>query len=417
MKEWKAEIITVGTELLLGQIVNTNVAWLSDKLANHGISVYYHQVVGDNLERVKTVFEIAQQRSNIIFVTGGLGPTDDDLTREAFQLLSGLKIVEDDRTMKDIEAYFQNRKLDMTPNNRKQAAVFEGSIVFKNPVGIAPAILVEYEQRLWIFMPGVPREMKGLMEQCILPYFKGKHMLQDRIQSRVMRFIGIGEAQIEHELKDLIREQTNPTIAPLAIEGEVSLRLTAKAKSIEEANALLNQLEEKIMARVGTFLYGYDDMTIQQRVYELLDHSHLSIASAESLTGGGFSAEMVQQNGASNVLKGSAVVYQEQAKTNALEIPPSVINEHGTVSEECALHMAKQVSRLYQSDIGISFTGVAGSAIEGKPQGTVFISIYDAPKQKSITEKFIFHGDRQAVIQRTVKKGFERLYRYLINRS
>ena len=413
MKAWKAEIITVGTELLLGQIVNTNVAWLSDKLAKHGISVFYHQVVGDNLERVKHVFEIAQKRSNIIFVTGGLGPTDDDLTREAFQLLSGLNIVEDDRTMKDIEAYFKNRKLEMTPNNRKQAAVFEGSQVFKNPVGIAPGILVEYDQRLWVFMPGVPREMKGLMEQCILPFFKEKHMLRDRIQSRVLRFIGIGEAQIEHELKDLIREQTNPTIAPLAMDGEVSLRLTAKAKSTEEANTKLDQMEEKITARVGSYLYGYNELTLRHRVYDLLKEQQLSVASAESLTGGAFSAEMVQQDGASRILKGSAVVYQEQAKTNILDISPSVIKEHGTVSEECALHMAKQVSHLYQSDIGISFTGVAGGTVEGKSQGTVFISIYDAPKRKEITENYNFQGDRQAIIQRTVKKGFELLYNYL----
>src|SRR5690625_4200014 len=148
MRQWKAEVITVGTELLLGQIVNTNVAWLSEKLADHGISVYYHQVVGDNLSRVKDVFEIAHTRSNIIFVTGGLGPTDDDLTREAFHELSGINIIEDKQTMEDIEEYFRKRDMDMTPNNRKQAAVFEGSTVFKNPVGIAPGILVDYDERI-----------------------------------------------------------------------------------------------------------------------------------------------------------------------------------------------------------------------------------------------------------------------------
>ncbi|GAA0298277.1 nicotinamide-nucleotide amidase [Gracilibacillus halotolerans] len=413
MKEWKAEVITVGTELLLGQIVNTNVAWVSEKLADNGISVYYHQVVGDNLNRVKDVFEIAHHRSNIIFVTGGLGPTDDDLTREAFQEISGIKIIEDEQTMKDIEAYFRKRNLEMTPNNRKQAAVFEGSTVFKNPVGIAPGILVDYDDRIWIFMPGVPREMKALTEEQILPYFKKKNMLEDSIYSRVLRFIGIGEAQIEHELKDIIHEQTNPTIAPLAVEGEVSLRLTAKAKTEAEANTMFDQIEDKVIARVGEFLYGYNEMTIRQRVYELLLNQQLTLASAESLTGGAFSAEIVQNDGASKVFKGGAVVYHEQAKENVLQVDSSIIDEYGTVSKECAIHMAKQVASLYGSDIGISFTGVAGSVIENQSHGTVFICIYDKINGKAITEKFVFQGNRSAIIQRTVKKGLELLYKHL----
>lgn len=416
MRQWKAEVITVGTELLLGQIVNTNVAWLSEKLADHGISVYYHQVVGDNLSRVKDVFEIAHTRSNIIFVTGGLGPTDDDLTREAFQELSGINIIEDKQTMEDIEEYFRKRDMVMTPNNRKQAAVFEGSTVFKNPVGIAPGILVDYDERIWVFMPGVPREMKALTKEQVLPYFKGKNMLEDSIHSRVLRFIGIGEAQIEYELKDIIHEQTNPTIAPLAVEGEVSLRLTAKAKTVTEANEMLDKIEGEIVERVGEYLYGYDEMSIRQRVHDLLRKHQLTLASAESLTGGAFSAEMVQNDGASQVFNGAAVVYQEKSKENVLGLDSHILEEFGTVSEECAIHMAEQVSKLYSSDIGISFTGVAGSVIENQTQGTVFISIYDKFNNKINTEKFVFQGNRHAIIQRTVKKGLELLYYYLVKK-
>ncbi|WP_163536857.1 competence/damage-inducible protein A [Gracilibacillus sp. YIM 98692] len=409
----RSEIISVGTELLLGQIVNSNAAWMSEKLANKGISVFYHTAVGDNLSRLENIFEQASKRSDIIFVTGGLGPTEDDLTREAFRSFSGLEITEDTGTIAKIQQLFERMNKTMTPNNRKQAVVFEGSTVYQNSVGIAPGILVEHQGCYWVFMPGVPNEMKAIMQESILPFFEDKYQLNQVIESRMLRFIGIGESQLEHEIKDLIAKQTNPTIAPLATEGEVALRITAMADSKELANKWIDETEKKISRKVGSFIYGYDEESIEDRVFQLLQKAKLTISSAESLTGGAFSSRVVERNGSSDILQGSAVVYQPSMKVKVLGISKKILDQYGTVSEECAEAMSNGVKTLYHSDIGISFTGVAGpSKTEGKEVGTVYISICDG-KNQVITKKFHFHGDRLAIRNRTVKKGFELLYQLL----
>lgn len=413
IKEPKAEIISVGTELLLGQIVNSNAAWMSEKLASRGVSVFYHSVVGDNLDRLAAVFQTAANRSDIVFITGGLGPTEDDLTREAFQKMTGLKIVEDKKTMDQIHQFFSNSQKSMSPNNRKQARVFEGSTVFNNSVGIAPGIVQEYQDTYWIFMPGVPREMKAIMSEHILPYIEQLYPTKSIIYSRMLRFIGIGESQLEHELQLLISNQTNPTIAPLATEGEVGLRLSAKAESKELAEKLIDELEQKIASIVGDFLYGHDEVTLDQKVFGLLKGKGLTLASAESLTGGAFSAAIVKREGSSSVFQGSATVYQPVIKEKVLGISQDLIEDHGTVSEACAEAMAQQVKKHYLSDIGISFTGVAGpDSIEGKEVGTVYISICD-PNDQCHTYLFHFNGDRETIQRRVVKKGLELLFRLL----
>ncbi|ENH96523.1 competence-damage inducible protein [Gracilibacillus halophilus YIM-C55.5] len=412
MKNVKAEIISVGTELLLGQIVNSNAAWMSKKLANIGVSVYYHTVVGDNLQRLRDVFELAADRSDVVFVTGGLGPTEDDLTREAFEQVSGLKVVEDENILQHIADFFKKRNMQMTPNNRKQAHVFEGSKIFDNQVGIAPGIQVEYNDVQWLFMPGVPREMQAIMDNKILPFVAEYYSLDAIIQSRVLRFIGIGESQLEHQLQDMISEQTNPTIAPLATEGEVSIRLTAKAFNPKEADQLIDEVEDRIMGSVGDYFYGYNDTSIDQKVFDLLQKKHLTIASAESFTAGGFASKLAARSGASSIFHGSAVVYQPESKQKVLGVSKRVIDDDGTVSQACAEDMAIQVRDVYQSDVGISFTGVAGpNPSEGKEVGTVFISI--ATKQNVATHKFLFHGDREAIQTRSIKKGYALLYQML----
>ncbi|WP_208592614.1 competence/damage-inducible protein A [Gracilibacillus suaedae] len=413
MTEVKAELISVGTELLLGQIVNTNAAWISEQLADKGISVYYHSAVGDNFNRLADVFREAGKRSNLVFITGGLGPTEDDLTREAFQHISGLDIIEDQSTLDKMEAFFSQNNRSMTPNNRKQAHVFKGSKVLHNSVGIAPGIIVDYNQTLWVFMPGVPREMKAIMTEGVLPFLTDTLALKTVIRSRMLRFIGIGESQLEHNLRDLISSQTNPTIAPLASDGEVALRLTAKAENYQEAEQLIDQIELKIKEQVGQYLYGYDNIGIEKRVFELLKQKQLTIASAESLTGGAFASKVVDQGGASRIFNGAAVVYQPFSKISALKMNDELITAYGTVSKECAEAMASQVKKVYQSKIGISFTGVAGpEELENQSVGTVYISICDESDQH-YTEKFQFNGDRQAIRNRAVKKAFELLFYYL----
>lgn len=412
-KNYSAEIIAVGTELLLGQISNTNAQWISEKLADLGIHVYFHSVVGDNIDRVIQVFEQAGRRSDIVLVTGGLGPTDDDLTREAFQRMTGLDVIEDEASMEKIEAYFKKANREMTSNNRKQSLVFKGSSVYLNQVGMAPGMGITVKDVQWFFMPGVPREMKSLMEENIIPELQDRFQLTETIKSRMLRFIGIGESQLEHDLKQLIEQQTNPTIAPLASEGEVGLRLTAKSQSEKEAIQLIDNVEKQVLQIAGQYFYGYDDTSLNGKVVQLLNEKKWTIAVAESLTGGKFADGIVSVPGASKVFRGSVVAYQTETKINLLKVSPAVIEAEGTVSEECAREMAVNVKRLLKADIGISFTGVAGpDEEEGKQAGTVYIALCTISGE--IEAQYChFSGDREAVRRRAIKKGMEMLWKYL----
>ncbi|WP_164215524.1 competence/damage-inducible protein A [Virgibacillus sp. YIM 98842] len=414
-KQYKAEIIAVGTELLLGQIANTNAQWLSAALAKYGINVYQHIVVGDNLSRVLNAFKLAHSRSDIIIVTGGLGPTDDDMTREAFQSMTGLELVEHTPSMEKIKTFFEKQKSVMTPNNRRQARVFEGAAVLKNRVGMAPGMIMAYENKTWVFLPGVPREMKSLARNDVFPYLQKLTGQEEIIQSTVLKFIGIGESALEHDLQDLIKKQTNPTIAPLAQNDGVVVRLTANAGSIEEANNFITHTKEEILKRVGTYYYGADEQTIEQRVFAMLKNRNVTLAAAESLTGGMFTEKLVSVEGASEVCRGGIIAYDANVKENLLGVSAETINKAGTVSEICAIEMASNVYQKLDADIGISFTGVAGPVeSEGKPVGLVFIAICDR-KGNQVGKEFTFQGDRNSIRRRAMLKGFELLLNFLKN--
>lgn len=413
MRQINCEIIAVGTELLLGQIANTNAKWLSEQLAVYGINTFYHTVVGDNLFRVEEVFRQAQQRSDVIIVSGGLGPTDDDLTREAFQQITNFELVEDKESMDKIEDFFVKQNLEMTPNNRRQARVFANAEVLQNRVGMAPGMRVIFDDKIWFFLPGVPREMKQLALDGVFPYLVSQLDSQVTIQSMVLKFIGIGESELEHKLQCLIRGQNNPTIAPLAQKEGVVIRLTAKEQTADQARALLEGTKEKILEKVGQYFYGLDNQTLEERLYLKLKSQNKRLAAAESLTGGMFTEKLVSIIGASDVCLGGIVCYDTSVKRNVLKIPDEIIDNQGVVSEECALTMAKNVSEILHSDIGISFTGVAGpTTIDGHPVGTVYISIYQKDG-KQLTEKFVFQGDRFAVRRRSMLKGYELLLNFL----
>ncbi|WP_099158167.1 competence/damage-inducible protein A [Virgibacillus ndiopensis] len=413
MTQLKSEIVAVGTELLLGQIANTNAQWISQQLALHGLDVYYHTVVGDNLHRVQEQFVQSAKRSDVIIVTGGLGPTDDDLTREAFQNISNLKMVEHKESMNKIESYFEKQKRRMTPNNKKQARVFAGANVIENKVGMAPGMIVSYQKKTWIFLPGVPKEMKSMITNDVLPFFRQLTGESKVIKSTMLKFIGIGEATLEHELSTLIQQQTNPTIAPLAQEQGVAIRLTAKADTMDEAATLIEKTQSRIFDKVGTYFYGFDDQSLETKVFDLLREKRMTIAAAESLTGGMFTDRLIVNEGASSVCTGGIVCYDTKVKENVLKIAPETIYQRGTVSEECAVEMAVNVKNLLASNIGISFTGVAGpDPIEGNPPGTVYIAISDSQNGHHV-EKFIFQGNRQTVRSKTVQKGYELLLKHL----
>lgn len=415
MKELKSEIIAIGTELLLGQIANTNAKWLSEHLALHGINTFYHTVVGDNRTRVEEVFRQAQERSDVMIVSGGLGPTEDDMTREAFQRMTGLELIEHVPTMKKIEAYFEKQQTNMTPNNRRQARVFDGSIVIDNKVGMAPGMIVEYKGKTWIFLPGVPRELKQMATDDVFPYITRTTEQETIIQSMILRFIGIGEAKLEYELKDMIETQENPTIALLAQPNGLIIRLTVKETSNETAQQRLEETKRKIADRVGSFLYGINDETLEEKIVHLLREQNQKIAAAESVTGGRFTDKLISVKGASEICPGGIVCYDNDMKKNLLNIPVEVFHSHGVVSQECAIEMAKNVCHVMATDIGVSFTGVAGpKAIEAQEVGTVFISIYHT-SGKHMIEKFIFNGDRNIIRNRATLKGFEMVFKFLKN--
>jgi nicotinamide-nucleotide amidase len=413
MKQLNAEIVAVGTELLLGQIANTNAQWLSEQLAKYGINVFYHTVVGDNLNRVKQAFSLAEDRADIIIVTGGLGPTEDDMTREAFQLISQMELEIHEPTMKKIQAFYANQQRQMTPNNKKQARVFKGCQVLDNRAGMAPGMIVSHRDKTWIFLPGVPSEMKHLVNRQVFPYLKRLTGNQDIIKSTVLKFTGIGESQLEHEIADLIRSQTNPTIAPLAQHNGVVIRVTAKAETEEKASDLIKNVKESILKRVGDYFYGVDQETMEAQIITQLVKQNQTVSAAESLTGGMFTDKLISVEGASAVCPGGMITYDAKIKQRLLGVPEELIKEYGTVSQECALAMAKKVLSKMNTSIGMGFTGVAGPGeLEGKPAGTGYVALCTNDGYEQV-EPFLFSGSRNTVRRRATLKGLEILFKYL----
>lgn len=413
MVQKNVEFIAIGTELLLGQIANTNAQWFSEQLNAYGFNMYHHTVVGDNLNRVKDVFIQAGDRSDIIIVSGGLGPTEDDLTREAFEAMSNLPIKTDERALRKIQSYYEKQGTQMTANNKRQARIFETAVVLENKYGMAPGMRLEHGGVLWVFLPGVPREMKQIALEDVIPYLAEQMSDNQMIESRVIKCIGIGESKLEDLLHDLIEYQTNPTIALLAQHDGMTIRLTVKATSNQDAQMKLDDVTHMIKDRIARHIYGYNDDTIERKIIQLLKDSNQTIAAAESMTGGGFTQKLIQEDGASAVCPGSIVSYGTEIKRDILGISEELIETDGVVSEQCAKQMAENVSRHMQTSLGISFTGVAGpSTTEGKEVGTTYISIY-SQNGPTIVRHFAFTGTRQSIQKQAVLKGFELLFTFL----
>ncbi|WP_409253767.1 competence/damage-inducible protein A [Bacillus sp. SCS-153A] len=400
-----AEIIAVGSELLLGQIVNSNAKFLSEQLAEIGVNVYFHTVVGDNPERLKKAIEIAESRAQLIIFTGGLGPTKDDLTKETIAKHLDTELEKDEDALKYIKDYFKRAQREMTPNNEKQAVVLKGSEVLKNDQGMAPGMFLVKATRQYMLLPGPPSEMIPMFKNYGRPSIEKALGRQETIASRVLRFFGIGEAELETELMDLIEAQSNPTVAPLASDGEVTLRLTAKDASKEKAETMLDTLEGEILKRARPYFYGYNDTTLMEETSNALKENELTIACAESLTGGLFQSQLTSISGAGSILKGGIVCYSTEIKKKLLNVSPNTIAIHGTVSEPCARELAENVRGMFDSDIGISFTGAAGPGPhEGKDEGTIWIGI---ARKGEKTKTFLLNlaGTRNGNRARTVKYG------------
>ncbi|MDX1771874.1 MAG: competence/damage-inducible protein A [Planococcaceae bacterium] len=371
-----AEIIAVGSELLLGQITNTNARYISSQLAELGINVYYHTVVGDNADRLKDAIQLAESRADLIIFSGGLGPTKDDLTKETIAHHLQTQLVMDDEAMISIEAFFKRINRPMTENNKKQALVLENCQVLANHNGMAPGMFYSNLDKIYILLPGPPKEMEPMFQLEAKPLLAKWLNQGEVIVSHVLRFYGIGEAELETKIHDLLDVQSNPTIAPLASDGEVMLRITAKASTDQEAKALISQTEQLLMDRVGTYLYGYNDDSLASRTVEVLQEKNWTISAAESLTAGLFQSELAAIPGASAVLIGGMVTYSTESKITQLGVQQELIEKHGVVSGECAVAMAMRIKEAFNTDIGVGLTGSAGpSSLEGKPAGTVWIAI------------------------------------------
>ncbi len=387
----KAEIIAVGTEILTGQITNTNAQFLSEEFAKLGIDVFFQTAVGDNEERLLSVIDLASKRSDLVVLCGGLGPTEDDLTKQTLAKYLGRDLVFDEQANKRLDDFFATRpQFARTANNERQAQLIEGSTPLQNSTGLAVGGVLEVNGVTYVVLPGPPSELKPMVMDYLVPLLSGDHK---QLYSRVLRFFGIGESQLVTILSDLIDNQTDPTIAPYAKTGEVTLRLSTKADDKATAKAKLDTLEHKILAKktlnsipLENLLYGYgDDNSMARVVFEMLKEKHKTITAAESLTAGLFQSSIADFSGSSAVFNGGFVTYSMEEKSKMLHIPLEDLQEHGVVSHFTAEKMAEQSRLLTDADFGIGLTGVAGpDSLEGHPAGTVFIGIATREKVHSI---------------------------------
>ena len=416
----KAEIIAVGTEILTGQIVNTNAQFLSEKLAEIGVDVYFQTAVGDNEARLLSLLEIASQRSNLVILTGGLGPTEDDLTKQTLAKFLGKNLVFDPQAQEKLDIFFAHRPdYARTPNNERQAQIVEGATPLPNETGLAVGGVSEVDGVTYVVLPGPPSELKPMVLNQLLP----KLMTGTKLYSRVLRFFGIGESQLVTILADLIDHQTDPTLAPYAKTGEVTLRLSTKAVSQEKADQALDILENQILSRqtfegisLRDICYGYGEETsLASVVVEELKKRQKSITAAESLTAGLFQATLADFSGVSAIFNGGFVTYSLEEKSKMLDISEQELKEYGVVSEFTARKMAEQARIKTQSDYGVSLTGVAGpDSLEGHPAGTVFIGLAHA-KGTEVIKANIAGRSRADVRQIAVMHAFNLVRKALLS--
>lgn len=368
------EILSVGTEILLGDILNTNSKYLSEQLAKLGISVLRHTTVGDNEGRLAEAFETALGRSDIVIATGGLGPTQDDITRDVCCRVMGVETEFDEKIAKGIEKYFASRGDKMPESNLRQAYVAKGETVFENHHGTAPGMGIKKNGKCVVILPGPPYEMAPMFEESVVPFLS--EYSQGVIVSHTVRTMGIGESAMAQAVSDLL-ESENPTVAPYAKKGEALLRVTAKAANKQEAEKLLQPVTAKIRSRLGNLIYGIDSESIEQRVVELLKENKLTLATAESCTAGYIPKRLTDIAGASEVFEYGAITYSNEAKQKVLGVKKETLDKYGAVSEQTAKEMAAGIRRVSSADIGIAVTGIAGPGSDGtnKPVGLCFAAI------------------------------------------
>ncbi len=410
----RAEILAVGTEILLGDIVNTNSHYISKRLADLGIAVYHQTVVGDNEERLYNAYKLAFERADIVIATGGLGPTNDDLTKEIGAKYFCKELILHEESLDYIMGFFKRLNRPMSEGNRKQALFPEGSIILPNPNGTAPGCIVEENNKILVMMPGPPKEMIPMFENSVAPYLQ--KFSDGVLVSKVIRVVGLGESAMAEKVIDILNNSVNPTVAPYAKDNESILRITAKGKTREEAETLISPIEKDIRDRLGLDIYAEGETTLEAVVSEMLVKRNLSIATAESCTGGLLAGTLINYPGISSVFMEGAITYSNEAKMKRLGVKEETLKIYGAVSEETAKEMAIGIAEASGTDIGISVTGIAGpgGGTEEKPVGLVYVGLYIKGEVK--VKKLNLFGDRQKNRNRTVVSALDWLRRELLTR-
>jgi nicotinamide-nucleotide amidase len=415
----RVELFSVGTELLLGEIVDTNAAYLAEKLSQLGVHVYHKTTVGDNAERLAAALRVALGRAEVVLATGGLGPTEDDITAAAVAAVMGVDLVEDEVSARKIRTFARQRGIQLQERLLKQARVPRGSQVVPNPVGTAPGFITTRNGKTAIALPGVPAEMRAMAEQTVFPHLaEARRRAQGEVTivSRILRLAGIGESQVEAEVADLVAGQSNPTIAPYAKTYEVHLRVAARAETEEAARALIAPVEAEVRARLARHVYGADDETLEMLIGRMLRARRQTLAIAESCTGGLIGHRITNVPGSSDYLLASLVTYSNGTKSALLGVPAETIAAHGAVSAETAQAMAEGVRRVCGADLGLAVTGIAGptGGTEAKPVGLAYVAAADA--DGCVVEEHRLRGDRLLVKERAAQAALYLTFRRLRKR-
>ena len=409
------ELVCVGTEILLGNIVNTNAAYLAEQCAMLGLSCYHQSVVGDNEQRMEETIRRAVSRSDIVILSGGLGPTKDDLTKEVTARVFDMELLEDPHTRARIQEYFdQNHRGQITENNWKQAQVPEGAMVIDNYNGTAPGLILQKDGKTAILLPGPPNELKPMFERDIRPFLN--RLEPEGIYSKMVKICGFGESKVESMITDILESQTNPTIAPYAKTGEVHLRITAKAINEETADEMMEPMMEELYRRFGSQIFTTEEaVTLEETIVELLKEKGKTVTTAESCTGGLVAGRLLNVPGASSVYMEGYITYSNEAKEKLLGVSHSTLEQCGAVSKETACEMAEGAAKAAGADLAISVTGIAGpdGGTKEKPVGLVYVGCYADGEARAY--EFHFTGNRAKNRESTVAKALTILRETLIN--
>ncbi|MCE5200122.1 MAG: competence/damage-inducible protein A [Armatimonadota bacterium] len=414
----RAEIVSVGTELLLGQIVDTNAAYLSKLLPEFGITLHYRVTVGDNEARLAEALRLALSRSDLVFTIGGLGPTEDDLTKETVAQVVGDEMVLDEESARQLREFFAARGIEMPKSNLKQAMVPGRGRKLPNPLGTAPGAAFETQDgKVIIVLPGPPREFIPMVNERVAPYLRERLGTRSGIiKSRILRVAGLGESSVEDKVKHLLKN-ANPTLAPYAKTGEVHLRVTAKAATISEADALIDSMDREVVGVLGDHVFGRDEETLEEVVVKSLVEHGLTLSLAESCTGGLIANRITDIPGSSDAFLMGVVSYSNQAKMDLLGVDEQLLIDHGAVSEEVARAMAEGARMRAGSDIAVSVTGIAGptGATPTKPVGLVYVAL--SAENGTVVQKCQFGGSRLDVKLRTSQTALDMIRMHLIHNA